>query len=75
MPILVGLSGRGVAPLTWLAAVMALAGMSLLEGGGGSPPALGDLWSFLSAVAFGVQVRWLPMPPAGHDLLCVYAVL
>ncbi|GAB4815630.1 hypothetical protein N2152v2_008086 [Parachlorella kessleri] len=56
VPILVGLSGRGVAPLTWLAAVMALAGMSLLEGGGGSPPSLGDLLSFLSAVAFGVQV-------------------
>lgn len=58
MPILAGLSGRGVQPLTWFSAVAALCGMSLLEGGG-SPPSLGDVWSFLSALAFGVQVGGL----------------
>jgi drug/metabolite transporter (DMT)-like permease len=56
VPILAGLSGRGVQPLTWFSAIAALCGMSLLEGGG-SPPSLGDLWSFLSALAFGVQVH------------------
>ncbi|GAB4815296.1 hypothetical protein N2152v2_002342 [Parachlorella kessleri] len=55
VPILAGLSGRGVQPLTWFSAVAALCGMSLLEGGG-SPPSIGDAWSFLSALAFGVQV-------------------
>ena len=43
-------------PLTWLSACAALAGVSLLEGGG-SPPVIGDAWSFLSALAFGMQVR------------------
>lgn len=56
VPILAGLSGRGVQTLTWVAAVAALGGMSLLEGGG-APPCIGDVWSFLSALAFGVQVR------------------
>lgn len=55
VPILAGLSGRGVQPLTWFSAVAALIGMSLLEGGG-APPCVGDVWSFLSAIAFGVQV-------------------
>lgn len=56
VPILAGLSGRGVQPLTWFSALAALIGMSMLEGGGGSPPCIGDVWSFLSALAFGVQV-------------------
>lgn len=56
VPILAGLSGHGVRPLTWAAAVAALVGVGLLEGDG-SPPVVGDLWSFLSAIAFGVQVR------------------
>lgn len=30
--------------------------MGLLEQSGNSPPGIGDVWSFLSAVAFGVQV-------------------
>ena len=56
VPILAGISGRGVQPLTWFSALAALLGVSMLEGGG-SPPCLGDVWSFLSALAFGVQVR------------------
>jgi len=55
VPILAGLSGRGVQPLTWASAFGAFAGMVLLEGSG-SPPSLGDAFSFLSACAFGVQV-------------------
>lgn len=33
-----------------------MAGTLLLEQGGGSPPGLGDVWSLLSAIFFGVQV-------------------
>lgn len=56
VPFLVGLTpGRTVKPITWAAAVAALVGVSLLEQAGAAP-SLGDLWSFLSAVAFGFQV-------------------
>ena len=57
VPFLVGLTpGRSVRPITWGASLAALAGVSLLEQSG-TQPSLGDLWSFLSAVAFGFQVR------------------
>lgn len=55
VPFLAGVTGRGVRPLTWAAAVTALVGVSLLEQGGAAPCA-GDAWSILSAVAFGVQI-------------------
>lgn len=55
VPFLAGFSGRGVRPLTWAAAVTALLGVSLLEQGG-APPSMGDVWSIVSAVAFGVQI-------------------
>lgn len=55
VPFLAGISGRGVRPLTWASALAALVGVSLLEQSG-SPPSFGDLWSALSAMAFGVQM-------------------
>ena len=48
---------RQIKPVIWLSAFGALGGVSLLENGGGSPPGLGDLWSLLSAIFFGVQVQ------------------
>jgi drug/metabolite transporter (DMT)-like permease len=55
VPFLAGLSGKGVRPITWAAAVAALFGVSLLEKSG-AEPCLGDLWSVISAIAFGVQI-------------------
>ena len=50
---------RQIKPVIWLSAFGALGGVSLLENGGGSPPGLGDLWSLVSAIFFGVQVAVL----------------
>ena len=61
VPILAGLSGRGVRPLTWASALGAFAGMALLEGSG-APPSPGDAFSFLSACSFGVQVLLFFLP-------------
>lgn len=55
VPFLAGLSGRGVRPITWASALAALVGVSMLEQSG-SAPSWGDLWSALSAIAFGVQM-------------------
>jgi drug/metabolite transporter (DMT)-like permease len=60
---------RQIKPVIWLSAFGALGGVSLLENGGGSPPGMGDLWSLLSAIFFGVQVSALRnavplLPPA-----------
>ena len=55
VPLLAGLNGRGVKPMTWVAAMTALAGVFLLEQSG-APPCAGDVWSIISAIAFGVQI-------------------
>lgn len=47
---------RPVKWTVWLSALAALAGVGLLENGGGSPPGVGDLWSLASAIFFGVQI-------------------
>lgn len=47
---------REIKGSTWLCACGAIAGVSLLEQGGSSPPGIGDVWSLLSAIFFGVQV-------------------
>jgi drug/metabolite transporter (DMT)-like permease len=59
---------RQIKPVIWLSAFGALAGVSLLENSGGSPPGMGDLWSLLSAIFFGVQVPAL-RPHVLHKLL------
>ena len=63
VPILAGASGKAqVKPLTYVSALVALAGVGLLvEKGGVIMPGAGDLWSLLSAVFFGIQAR----PPGG----------
>lgn len=55
VPLLAGITGRGVKPLTWASCVIALVGVGLLEQGG-APPGIGDVWNLLSAVFFGLQV-------------------
>ena len=59
VPLLAGATGKAdVKPLTYVSALMALAGVGLLvEKGGVIMPNSGDLWSFASAVFFGIQVR------------------
>lgn len=75
VPILAGLSGRGVKPLTWASCIIALLGVGLLEQGG-APPGVGDVWNLLSALFFGLQVLCcclflelhLPSAPAQSEL-------
>ncbi|GAQ80885.1 hypothetical protein KFL_000650180 [Klebsormidium nitens] len=55
VPLLAGLFGKKISPLTWVSAAAALAGVGLLESSG-APPAIGDVWALLSAVLFGVQM-------------------
>ena len=53
-----GATGKAdVKPLTYVSALMALAGVGLLvERGGVIMPNSGDVWSLASAVFFGIQV-------------------
>lgn len=78
VPLLAGLQGRGINPITWVASFTALAGVGLLERSG-TPPCLGDVWSFLSAVAFGVQVyrteHWSRKLDGDNDTLPLMAVV
>lgn len=60
---------REIKPITWLCSFGAIAGVSLLEQGGSAPPGVGDVWSLLSAIFFGVQVR-MRCPP----LVCLRVV-
>ena len=56
VPILAGIFGNSkIKRMTWVAVVTALLGVMLLEDSG-SPPTLGDFWSFASAVLFGIQI-------------------
>lgn len=79
VPFLAGLTpGRSVRAVTWAAAAAALAGVSLLEQSGAAP-SLGDLWSLLSAVAFGFQVyrteHWARRLGSGASLSLMAVVL
>ena len=57
VPILAGLSGKGVRTLTWASALGATLGCALLGTGNGAGFGVGDLLSVLSAVFFGIQAR------------------
>ncbi len=61
VPFLAGISGRGVSPVTWASCLAAMTGVGLLEQSGAAP-GVGDVWSLVSAVFFGVQVS--PTGPA-----------
>ena len=51
VPIINGLSGRGIRLRTWIGALVALVGVAFLEQGG-SPPSVGDVWGIASAIGF-----------------------
>ena len=59
VPLMAGLCGTAkLKRSTWAAVLACLVGISLLEDSG-APASWGDFWSFLSAVLFGAQVRWV----------------
>ncbi|XP_057961940.1 uncharacterized protein LOC131153566 isoform X2 [Malania oleifera] len=55
VPFLDGLLGATVSSRTWLGAFMSILGVAMLESSG-SPPSVGDLLNFFSAVFFGVHM-------------------
>ncbi|KAK6922217.1 EamA domain, partial [Dillenia turbinata] len=55
VPLLDGMLGAIVPSHTWFGAVMSIIGVAMLESSG-SPPIVGDLLNFLSAVFFGVHM-------------------
>ncbi|XP_029127222.1 uncharacterized protein LOC109798993 isoform X2 [Cajanus cajan] len=55
VPLLDGMLGAVVPARTWFGALMSIVGVGMLECSG-SPPCVGDLLNFLSAVFFGVHM-------------------
>ncbi|KAJ8437833.1 hypothetical protein Cgig2_000387 [Carnegiea gigantea] len=55
VPVLDGMFGAVVPPLTWFGAVLSVAGVAMLESSG-SPPCVGDLFNFLGAIFFGIHM-------------------
>ncbi|KAB5538076.1 hypothetical protein DKX38_015609 [Salix brachista] len=55
VPLLDGMLGAIVPAYTWFGALMSIVGVAMLESSG-SPPCIGDLLNFLSAVFFGVHM-------------------
>jgi drug/metabolite transporter (DMT)-like permease len=55
VPLLLRFSGRRILPVQWLAACIAILGISLLSRGNG-PFTMGDLWFFASAIFAAVLV-------------------
>ncbi|XP_021727287.1 uncharacterized protein LOC110694423 isoform X2 [Chenopodium quinoa] len=55
VPLLDGMLGSVIPPLTWFGAIMSVVGVAMLESTG-SPPDVGDLFNFLSAVFFGIHM-------------------
>ncbi|XP_022150064.1 uncharacterized protein LOC111018331 [Momordica charantia] len=55
VPFLDGLLGAVVPARTWFGALMSVVGVAMLESSG-SPPCVGDLLNFLSAIFFGVHM-------------------
>ncbi|GMH36362.1 hypothetical protein BSKO_04230 [Bryopsis sp. KO-2023] len=56
VPIITGVTGKGVSKNTWMAAGVALFGTTLLEQGGNAPPGIGDVFNILSAMFFAIQI-------------------
>lgn len=54
VPIVAGLSGQKIKPINWIAAGIALAGVSLLESGGN--PSIGDFWALGSSIMFATHI-------------------
>ncbi|GLT78407.1 hypothetical protein SLA2020_499440 [Shorea laevis] len=55
VPLLDGVLGAVVPACTWFGAVISIIGVGMLESSG-SPPCVGDLLNFLSAVFFGIHM-------------------
>ncbi|WVZ60226.1 hypothetical protein U9M48_010277 [Paspalum notatum var. saurae] len=55
VPLIDGLLGASIPKLTWIGAIVSLVGICLLECGG-SPPCVGDVLNFFSAVFFGIHI-------------------
>ncbi|KAL3824234.1 hypothetical protein ACJIZ3_020263 [Penstemon smallii] len=55
VPLIDGMLGSKIPLRTWFGALMSLTGVAMLESSG-SPPCIGDLLNFLSAVAFGIHM-------------------
>ncbi|KAM3310706.1 hypothetical protein ACQJBY_031401 [Aegilops geniculata] len=55
VPLIDGIFGASIPMLTWFGAIVSIIGVGLLECGG-SPPCVGDVLNFLSAVFFGIHM-------------------
>ncbi|KAL5210566.1 hypothetical protein ABZP36_006189 [Zizania latifolia] len=55
VPLIDGIFGASIPKLTWFGATVSLVGIGLLECGG-SPPCVGDVLNFFSAVFFGIHM-------------------
>ncbi|KAJ4791378.1 Integral membrane protein [Rhynchospora pubera] len=55
VPLIDGLIGASIPPLTWFGAIASLFGMAFLESSG-SPPCVGDILNLLSALFFGIHM-------------------
>ncbi|XP_028097201.1 uncharacterized protein LOC114297053 isoform X1 [Camellia sinensis] len=55
VPLLDGMLGAIVPARTWFGALMSIFGVAMMESSG-SPPSVGDLLNFLSAVFFGIHM-------------------
>ncbi|KAL6909433.1 hypothetical protein ACP4OV_001714 [Aristida adscensionis] len=55
VPLIDGILGASIPKLTWLGAIVSLLGIGLLECGG-SPPCVGDVLNFFSAIFFGIHM-------------------
>ncbi|KAK3146332.1 hypothetical protein QOZ80_3BG0264750 [Eleusine coracana subsp. coracana] len=55
VPLIDGILGASIPKLTWFGAIVSLAGIGLLECGG-SPPCVGDVLNFSSAIFFGIHM-------------------
>ncbi|BFG17222.1 hypothetical protein CerSpe_034960 [Prunus speciosa] len=84
VPLLDGMLGAIVPTRTWFGALMSIIGVAMLESSG-SPPSVGDLLNFLSAVFFGVHMlrtehisrntkRENFLPLLGYEV-CVVAIM
>ncbi|KAK6134140.1 hypothetical protein DH2020_032090 [Rehmannia glutinosa] len=84
VPLIDGMLGSAIPPRTWFGALMSIIGVAMLESSG-SPPCIGDLLNFLSAVSFGIHMlrtehisrstkRENFLPLLGYEV-CVVALL
>ena len=79
-PLLEKLDGKSVSSNTWRAAAMAVAGVGVLEVGGGVQPSMGDLISLLQPIGFGVgfwkiEKVMKDFPGKGKELTAIQLVV